>query len=159
MVLYASHFTETGTEKLNLPYMIVWKQPFYGDFSLFSAVIIGSSWTIEESHVDEMTIITVLISHVWFLLFQLSKQSNLIYFIVGSYDYGQNVFDWQILNIGLSVKLNGSSLLTTTWNRRLYFPIKASPHFNFQISSNSYWKWRVSVPYLFFIVCLVVVVF
>lgn len=48
--------------------------------------------------VDEMSKITVLISHAWVLLVQLSKQSNLIYFIVGSYGYDQNVFDWEILN-------------------------------------------------------------
>lgn len=48
--------------------------------------------------VDEMSKITVLISHVCFLLFQLSKQTNLIYFIGDSYGYDQNVFDWEILN-------------------------------------------------------------
>lgn len=50
--------------------------------------------------VNEMTKIPVLIAPLWFLLFQLSKQSNLIYFIVDSYDYSPNVFDWEILNTG-----------------------------------------------------------
>lgn len=71
---------------------------FQSSFSLPSAVKIGSSWTIEEYMVDEMSKITVLISHVCFLLFQLSKQTNLIYFIGDSYGYDQNVFDWEILN-------------------------------------------------------------
>lgn len=48
--------------------------------------------------VDEMTKITVLITHVRFLLFQRSKQNNLVYFRAGSYDYGQNALDWEMLN-------------------------------------------------------------
>lgn len=40
--LHAHVLQKAGTEKLNLPYMRVWKQLFYEDFSLLSAVIIGN---------------------------------------------------------------------------------------------------------------------